>query len=127
MHSLWKMRKYYPQINETILKTFYGCEVNKHISWERESWEEFNKIDLDEFFQKTMPDIQILHCLFDSLNCTHIWKKRKTKLGICFEFDLYHEVEGDHFLHLSRIDLNSSEHNLGFVIGKKIVGRKTLA
>ena len=34
------------------------------------------------------------------------------------EFDLYHEVEGEHFLHLSRIDLNSSEHNLGFVIGK---------
>ena len=30
-----------------------------------------------------MPDIKIFHCLFDSLNCTHIWKQRKTKLGIC--------------------------------------------
>ncbi|CAG5104038.1 Oidioi.mRNA.OKI2018_I69.chr1.g1062.t1.cds [Oikopleura dioica] len=119
MHSMWKLQKYYPQINTTILRAFYGS-ADPTLNWDKNSWDEFNKIDLDEFFRRTMPDVKIFHCLFDSLNCTHIWKQRKTKLGICLEFDLYHEVEGEHFLHLSRIDLNSSEHNLGFVIGKKI-------
>ena len=82
MHSMWKLQKYYPQINTTILRAFYGS-ADPMLNWDKNSWDEFNKIDLDEFFRKTMPDIKIFHCLFDSLNCTHIWKQRKTKLGIC--------------------------------------------
>ena len=44
----------------------------------------------------------------------HIWQVRKTKLGNCLAFDLHHEIIDGHFIHLSRIDLKSSEHNLGF-------------
>jgi hypothetical protein len=49
------------------------------------------------------------------MNCEHMWKTRKTRIGRCLQFDLNHEVENGHFVHLSRIDLESSDHNLGFV------------
>ena len=40
---------------------------------------------MDTFFLKTMPEIYIEHCMFDTLDCRHIWKLRKTKLGNCVQ------------------------------------------
>ena len=31
-------------------------------------WDEFSSIDMDEFFLKTMPEIYIEHCMFDTLD-----------------------------------------------------------
>ena len=52
---------------------------------DKKEWEEFRKIDMDTFFLKTMPEIYIEHCMFDTLDCRHIWKLRKTKLGNCVQ------------------------------------------
>jgi len=116
MHSKKKLLKYYPNVNTTVLRAFYGI-MDKSLDFNKDAWDEFREIDLDTFFNLTKPDIKVEHCLFDNLDCRHIWKVRKTKLGNCLEFDLHHEIEQGHFIHLSRIDLTSSEHNLGFVIG----------
>ena len=82
------------------------------LHFHKDAWKDFQDIDLDTFFNLTKPDIKIEHCLFDNLDCRHIWRVRKTKLGNCMEFDLHHEIEMGHFLHLAHIDLASSEVNL---------------
>ena len=82
----------------SVLKAFYGMQSK--LSHQVEDWADLNTIDLEEFYHKTMPDIVVEHCLFDSLDCRHIWQVRKTKLGNCLVFDLHHEIEDAHFIHL---------------------------
>lgn len=48
-------------------------------------WEEFKNINMEAFFLQTMPEIYIEQCMFDSLDCRHIWQLRKTKLGNCIQ------------------------------------------
>ncbi|CAG5104763.1 Oidioi.mRNA.OKI2018_I69.chr1.g1517.t1.cds [Oikopleura dioica] len=69
MHSKWKMQKYYPEINDSILKAFYGSS-EESLYWDEKHWERFDRIDLNDFFVKTQPDIEIQNCLFDGVPYT---------------------------------------------------------
>ena len=94
-------------MNNYFIRAFYGSS-EESLYWDEKNWEIFDRIDLNDFFVRTQPEIEIKNCLFDgSLNCDHLWKTRKTKLGRCLELDLYPEYENK----------DSSEHNLDFVAG----------
>ena len=96
MHSRYKINEFYPNVNMTVLKGIYGMRTR--LSDNVEDWADLNTIDLEEFYQKTMPDLVVDHCLFDTVDCRHILQVKKTKLGNCLVFDLYQEIEDAHFM-----------------------------
>lgn len=71
MHSKKKLERLYPNINDSVLKAFYGMPLNTELSYMKDAWHEFANIDLEKFYIDTMPDIVVEHCLFDSLDCRY--------------------------------------------------------
>lgn len=91
------------------MNPFYFNNFSNGPDLDESKWDAFKDIDMEAFFLSTMPEMYIEHCMFDTLDCRHIWKLRKTKLGNCIQFDLHQEVEAGHRSDIESLDLNSSQ------------------
>jgi len=91
MHSRWKVEKFYPQVNLTMIRKLYGYGVakssklnwrdHKHQDDNKDKWDEFNKINLTEFNLRTEPTFSIWRCKLHGLNCHRMWRKISTYKG----------------------------------------------
>ena len=122
-HSASKLRSFYPEIDETLLKKFYGVSgmamtkelwnklvISKLASKMGQAWKNTEHINLTEFYEKTRPKYIMAHCMLEYIDCRSLWDVRSKsfrrsllnlfwpnnsvmKMGSCLEFDSRRVIE----------------------------------
>ena len=101
IHSLHKVQRQYPHINQSLIQELYGLKVPalKRYMWdfretlpqlyslvrlqtERE-YVHLNKLNLTEFYLNTTSQYFMFHCDMQDINCRSSWKTKRTTLGTC--------------------------------------------
>jgi len=88
---------YYPIVNRTVLKAFYGAksisgiqDLPAKIMMDRNLTIALDNISLRQFFQDTRPNYGIGVCKFGTYNCRRDWELVGTVAGKCLRFDPNH-------------------------------------
>ena len=83
------LSRLYPEINENLLKKFYGVSsmsitkelwnklvISKIVSKVGQNWKGTEKINLTEFYARTRPKFVMAHCMLEHIDCRRLWTVR---------------------------------------------------
>ena len=55
--------------------------------------ERFTKLNMTKFMRRTVPDIQILYCIYRNIDCQYMWKFKLTMNGFCLVLNMDTDIE----------------------------------
>ena len=97
-HSAAKLRRFYPEIDETLIKKFYGVSgmtmtkelwnklvISKLASKMGQAWKGTEHINLTEFYENTRPKYILAHCMLEYIDCRSLWEVRSKYFEVAFE------------------------------------------
>ena len=55
--------------------------------------ERFAKLNMTKFMSRTVPDTQILYCVYRKIDCKSMWKFKLTMNGLCLVLNMDTDIE----------------------------------
>lgn len=49
--------------------------------------ERFSNLNMTEFLMKTVPETQVIYCMYHQVNCQKLWRYKLTLNGFCIVFN----------------------------------------